>query len=567
MAQKIFEQLVFFGFDETTSKYILSDGALTFLDNAHLSVIGAIAKAKGKSLFLSPLSGGGIQGLHYFVHKQSGDSYYVIAQEGKVRYFNGTSWQDITDVSNVPTYFISSFSDWVFIFNGTDTPKKWSPTLGCYRIGIQRPTEAATFTSHVSGNLFQGREYSIKYTYYSSTLGIESSASPPSTYVTAGSQKGLRFTIPCSTDPQVNKIRVYRTLGNQRGIWYYEGEVNNSGTSVTFDCTTADILLSATPAPEDHDPPPNGKFLCFHMGRLFIAGDPNHPYRIYFSEPAPYHEYFPLDYFFHTPNGEAVTGMVSTIANLYIFTPNSISLLDTPTTSDPMAAWSIYQIDGNVGCIAPRSLVSHAGLMLFLSRYGIYAFDGRVLKPVPGLDPSRIDWSRADKACAAFYNNRYFICLPTGTNDYTLYELLLDNWKWVQHSTKKASVLISTPDGLIAGDPLEGKVWKFFSSDADNGSPFTVSFITPPLRIGNYPIIKEFSKLYLVMEGTGSVDVTIFVDKQESSATIPINGFGYYTFPQSTWRGREIQVKLSHTSDKPFIFYGLALVYQEVALP
>lgn len=568
--EKVYQQFSFLSLNETTNPYLLKEGVLVEMDNVDSKTYGALIKAKGKSRLVNDSLGSGrIKGLYVFYHKGSGTYYPVIAYSGNLYYYNGTSWVSFyTGLTDTDHYFVTSFNDWLYVFNGVDTPIKWDPTTDtAYRLGIEAPTSAATFDSYVTGNLTENRDYSIKYTYYSSSLGLESSASPASSTVTADSNGGIRFALTGSSDPQVDKIRIYRTLGNQNAPWYYEGEVANSAGTVYFDCTTADIDLGTTTAPTDNDPPPTGKYLCFHMGRLFVAGVSNYPYRIYYSQPAPYHEYFPEDYFLHTPGGEEVTGMVSTSASLYVFTPNTISLLDTPLTGDPVTSWAIYQVEGSVGCIAPRTLVTTNGLILFLSQYGVFAFDGRIVKKVEGIDLTGVNWDYAHLSCATYHDGRYYICLPVNaTYPNTLYELVLEDWRWIKHSSKSASVMAVYDTNIIAGDPQNGIVWKFFDTESDDGEDFTVTFLTPPLRLGSYPVYKEFSRLYLVMDGAGTVTVRVVVDGNETTADVNINGFDYYQFPQSIYRGRSIQVGIQHTSSTTFTLYGFALLYREAML-
>ena len=564
---KIYEQFSFMGLDEVANPYLLQVGVLNKFDNVDTTFIGGIRKAKGKTrLVQTSLGTKKISGLHIFYHKNSGITYPVVSYNGNIYYFKNNIWNTIkTGLTDTDFYFMSSFNDWLYVFNGIDNPFKWNPVDNkIYQLGINPPTTAPTFNTDVTGNLTANRDYSVKYTYYSSSLGLESSASPASDKKTASSAKGIRWAVTGSSDPQVDKIKFYRTLGNQSAPWYYEGQVNNATGTVYIDTVLADINMTTTTAPTTNDPPPNGKVLCFHMGRFFIAGNSSYPYRIYYSKAAPYHEYFPLDHFLHTPSGENVTGMVSTSASLYIFTPNTISLLDTPMTGDPVASWAIYQVEGSVGCIAPRTLVSTNNLMLFLSRYGVYAFDGRISKKIEGIDLSGVNWDYAHLSCATYHNGRYFISLPVNaTYPNTTYELILEDWRWAKHSNKCASVMGVYGSTIVAGDPQNGIVWKFFDSNSNDGSPFTISFLTPPLRLTSYPVYKEFSRLHFLMSGEGKVNVKVIVDKQETTAEMNIAGFDYYQFPQPIWRGRTIQIGLEHTSDKAFTLYGFALQFRE----
>jgi len=560
----IAELFQFNGLNTLTSPYLIEDAELTELKNADLSLKGAIKKGLGKvKLVSTSLGSGRISGLYRFYRKSTETEYLVIAWGTKVYYLKNGVWTQITTVSNLTNhYFLTAFNDWLYIFNGTDTPKKWDGT-SVYNVGIAASTTPATFNDDISGNLFEDREYSIVYTYYSSSQGLESSCSNPSSSVTASSSKGIKWNLTKSSDPQVDKIKVYRTLGNQ-SEYFYEGITNNV-TSPTFNSTIADVSLGTIKAPTDNTAPLSSFAIpCYHLGRIFVSSG----FKVYYSKPYPYHEHYPSDYYVVTPNGENVTGLVSLMTNVYIFTENSISILNTPTTGNPIQAWNCYQVEGRIGCIAPRSIVSVNGLVFFLAKDGVYVFDGRLVKRIsyPLIDLSNINTSYQHLSAAFYYDGKYYLSIPEGTSTVpnVTYELNLDGLTWNKYTNKGFSAYELYQGNVLGSSPSSGLVYKAFYGNDDDGSNITLEFYTKPFELTKYPIYKSFKKLHLLMDGTGTVTIKITIDGNETLVeNIAIDGFGFYQFPQLIHRGRTIQIGLKHTSKTAFTFYGFALEFTE----
>lgn len=153
------------------------------------------------------------------------------------------------------TFDFLNYGDELFYSNGVDTPRiasiiSSSPAFRKW--GITKPSSANTFAAD-SGTGLTGT-YLYKYTYVNSVSGHESSASPASaSHVVAN--KTINLTgLTASTDPQVDKINIYRTTTG--GAYYFYLTQINNGTT-TYADTTADTSLGSTEAPLYNDPPAN----------------------------------------------------------------------------------------------------------------------------------------------------------------------------------------------------------------------------------------------------------------------------------------------------------------------
>jgi len=112
---------------------------------------------------------------------------------------------------------------------------------------------------------------------------------------------------------------------------------------------------------------------------------------------------------------------------------NSLNLKDSVSTL----------ITNEVGCVARKSIVQVANNLLFLSDNGVYGVDfqdlynlrGRDLPLSATIEATIADLNKAhmDKAVAVYFDNRYFIAVPTGSsqtnNKLLIYNFINKNWE------------------------------------------------------------------------------------------------------------------------------------------
>lgn len=127
--------------------------------------------------------------------------------------------------------------------------------------------------------------------------------------------------------------------------------------------------------------------------------------------------------------------------NLLVFMRHSIHLIKG--ISGSLLDTSVNLITKEVGCVARKSIVQIGNQVLFLSDNGVYAAAFGDLYNLRGagvplsepINPqiSEINRNYAQNAVAAYYNNRYYIAVPTGTstknNAIFVYNLLNQGWE------------------------------------------------------------------------------------------------------------------------------------------
>lgn len=149
------------------------------------------------------------------------------------------------------------------------------------------PTLAEGAAGTVFANDGGARSYQISYV---TKFGEESNAGPQSNTITLTQARASieLSNIPVSADPQVVGRKIYRTVSD--GALHLFVDTINDNITTTFSDTISDLGLSNTSAPEagdlndDNSPPPKAGIVKVWKRTVFMAGLPDRPETVIFSE-------------------------------------------------------------------------------------------------------------------------------------------------------------------------------------------------------------------------------------------------------------------------------------------
>lgn len=186
---------------------------------------------------------------------------------------------------------------------------------------------------------------------------------------------------------------IYRSDKNpltSKAPLYRVGEVANNPTAATV--AFVDQMADATAVLNeelylvsgevDHSPPPAGHIMCEGNGRVFVAGDPEHPLTVFFSllrapdEPVSFNDAFTID----LPSGGGdITVLAVLQESLIVFKERAIYRVPgagpNNTLSDGGSFGDPELISNAVGCIGQRSMVVAPFGLMFQSARGIHLLD------------------------------------------------------------------------------------------------------------------------------------------------------------------------------------------------
>lgn len=366
------------------------------------------------------------------------------------------------------------------------------------------PVVTASGTGSITG------DYSYKVTYVSK-YGHSSNAGPSSVTVSASNNAQLNLSrIPVSPDPQVIARELYRTVAGG-SIHLFLARIDDNTTTVYTD-NAADISLGASTPPQagdfsdDNSPPPKGGIIKTWKNTVFIAGDPQNPNTLYFSD-ADEPESFPL--INEVELDDKITGMYETYSTLIVETETGKwqVLGDNPD-------FSIDKLIHNMGCVGRRA-ASEARLVGFaVDRDGMRTFDGndflKISEPIRDkydlLNKQNIELihtahSRSRNIVIQFNPNS-----ETPIPDYSAesafgYIYSIDDinqgyWTTLEFPSSlnilsATEIEDSNGDFRLYASSDDGMVYELFNEDsynwvAANGStsPIVTKFRTPYLRLG-----------------------------------------------------------------------------------
>lgn len=234
--------------------------------------------------------------------------------------------------------------------------------------------------------------YSYKFVYFSSTFGQESPSSPATNQVDTAAGLEVTSTVVVdnqnvtlsnflpTTDVRVDKFRVFRRKDSAfESDWFFVIEIPSS-TTTFVDRTPDNDIDTSDIAPLTFDENfPQGRFLAFNAGTMFVSGIDDEPNNIYFTQVngKALGQFFTVD--------DRVTGLLSFQGELVVFTQSSIWLVSGNSASTLFPRRTIV----GRGCLAPFSIVPVDNVIYFLSENGIYSYDlsrisevSRPVKPI-----------------------------------------------------------------------------------------------------------------------------------------------------------------------------------------
>lgn len=277
--------------------------------------------------------------------------------------------------------------------------------IPCYRLGSPAPSTfaVAPAQSATAGNLTQtsgagkvggSTKYAWRYTYYDSLTGAETPPTASSTpiNITAAS-KSADMTVVNSTDPQYDKIRIWRKGGVLTGSWRLAKTVSNDASTanqaVNDGASDASIASAETINVELVEPfsvvDVNGTtnagtklarcFGPFQDKYVFWFGDSLNPHYVWWCEPNdPFRTTADVNVNKFADDGEEVKKGFIFNGQPYVFTNENLYAMEF-AGAEALPAFHVRKTPVEIGCVAKNGVAQGDGLLFFMSRDGIYATD------------------------------------------------------------------------------------------------------------------------------------------------------------------------------------------------
>lgn len=255
------------------------------------------------------------------------------------------------------------------VFNGTDL----------HPVGIEPPRVAPVAVSaNVGGSFTSSQTYHVYVTYRNSTTGVESNPSFADEVAFGASDNGFTSVqLPVSRDRQVNQRRIWCTAGNggAGSIAYLVATVDDN-TTVNY--TTNITSLPATPTLEylANEQAPVGAYVLSWKDRLWVAGNPTYPTRVYYSTPGTLTSFRSDTQFLDADQdaGDPVIGLKNLRDELIAYLRDGrVSITATGDTTIP---FFLSHINNDVGAVSHHSILIYENRHIFLGERDVWLWAG-----------------------------------------------------------------------------------------------------------------------------------------------------------------------------------------------
>jgi len=294
------------------------------------------------------------------------------------------------------------------LYIDTETPA--SPAA--YQLGVDKPTSAPSVAVGAAGNLTGDYKYLVTY-YKSGNFPYQSNPSVESDVVSPSSQKVDLTSIPVSSDPQVDKKRLYRTRANG-AIFYWLADIDNATTS--YEDNIADDSLGDEVSYERYVPPAADDVEVWDKRVWFLVSSEA---RIYYTNAGEEAERANLGFILvEDREPQKLVCMREYGGKLYAFKPDSMFRINKVGDS----YYEPERLPFSKGCDARGSMEATKDFLIWKSPDGIELFNGySIFEPPISMYIRKtfnsIEKSYLDKIVGFVNKNdrQYWLSVPTGT--------------------------------------------------------------------------------------------------------------------------------------------------------
>jgi len=527
------------GTSQKTNPYVGSMGLLD-IQGFHLDESGALTRWNGFKVYQttpSIFSHAGeltpdLTGLFLFL-KSDGTRFEIATTKTKIWRFGNPTANEYNELSLANSGFgaagtganrtgtvndkhsFAVLKDILYMFNGID-PNIMYDGVNIQSLGIQ-PVAGNPVAQNGGAGVLTGT-YSHKITYYNSLKGIESSPSVKTNDFTASSNQINVLAFPTPDNPQVDKIRIYRTTADG-GVWLFNAEIpSNQGSYID---NLPDSQLGIQVELLANGVPPAFQIAEIHKGRLF--GVPSNSSRVWFSKQGKPNAVHPNDFRDLDPDDgdRVVTGIKRLFGQIIAFKNDSIW---NGSGSDRFDFSFNRQVSG-VGAVNQESILTVPGknIFMFMSENGFYSYDGvteryesQQIEPlIKGLNQSRLKYTHG----FAYKKLNMLIWLVSNgastKNDLmVVYDYVQNMWTTRSLSNAKmaanvAAIIegVANDEEFLTGGYDSGEVYQGDIGDSDNGALIATSVTDRAIpRQDSFPDLeKSFNRIVIFFKPyTGS---------------------------------------------------------------
>lgn len=407
-----------------------------------------------------------------------------------------------------------------FSEDGTNPKKSYNGT-DFYNLGISPPLTAPVIATSGAGPLTGTYQYVI--TFYNSADGAESKPSPLTGELVCSSNQVNLSSLPISSDPQVDRKRIYR-IGGYLTNFTLVDDVSAAASVYVDSISDVDVEGTILETAYYSQAPSGIKFLTEHYGILMGAkGD-----SVYFT-PIGKPDAWPDLNFIRFDSD--VTGIGKLYNGILVFTYFKTYIITGTNTS----SFVKNLLSDQQGCKEHKSIqYLSSGEVLWVSNDGICATVGSDVRIVSKDKLGKINLSPVN---AVVHDEVYYLQKTDGSifSVDTRYGLIFKDFN---HDTTR---LVTAIDTLYAYNG--NRLYELFA-DATYES---YTWKSPILIEGSFSELKQYKSIFIRYNGT-SVIKLYMDDVLIATKTLSGNGVEQIKVPQDKQDGYALQLVITGTA-------------------
>ena len=313
--------------------------------------------------------------------------------------------------------------------------------------------------------------------------------------------------------------------------------------------------------------PPVAKSISLHAERLWATGVKAYPNTVYYSddlnpenwtggEDAAGEVYLP------TWDGGVCIGVSNIFSDLVIFKTNNIYRVVGTYPS----VYEVKQVYSSVGAIAEKTIVSGNDRAFFLSKDGLYYYNGVSAYPLLG-DMAKdvvINPAYAKNAVSIIHKNVLYCAFPEGNstanNAVFVYDLLNKNlmiWRGLT-----VTDFMEYEDKLLFTDSTGYVYTMDDAATSFDGTNINAYWETPWQDLDAFRVTKTADTLYFYAKGNGIMRVDVTFDGKTKTKNVTLSPSGKLHSLSLNLEGRRFKMKFSNVSGSRFELTQPELTYE-----
>lgn len=313
--------------------------------------------------------------------------------------------------------------------------------------------------------------------------------------------------------------------------------------------------------------PPVAKSIALHAERLWATGVKAFPNTVYYSDDLNPENWTggedeAGEVYLPTWDGGVCIGVSNIFSDLVIFKTNNISRVVGTYPS----VYEIKTVYSTVGAIAEKTIVSGSDRAFFLSKDGLYYYNGVSAYTLLG-DMAKdivINPAYAKNAVSIIHKNVLYCAFPEGTsttnNAVFVYDLLAKSlmiWRGLE-----VTDFMEYEDKLLFTNAT-GYVY-YIDSDATafDGTAITSFWETPWQDLDAFRVTKTADTLYFYAKGNGMLRVDITFDNKTKTKNLALKEIGKLYTIDTNLEGRRFKLKFSNVTGSNFELTAPELTYE-----